>query len=213
MYDLARFNSSDMIDCAIALRNIGQEGESMEEVANRTTSYLYEHLRDRNPAQSACVLVRFFKTHPYIELDKELQKAAMEILGSSPKKPSTRCLTLLATKGDRADWNSRQESQGHKAIPLISKDFVSKVPMISQLIQQFGLEVEDVLEPTPELAKQLNKQVFDVFYIPEVIGSAYIPAQKDFAIPYKLQSVIGFGGMLPSGNIIALLASNLATLN
>jgi hypothetical protein len=77
--------------------------------------------------------------------------------------------------------------------------------MISQLIQQFGLEIENVIEPAPELLADLESHTFNVFYIPEALGSPYIPAQKDFVIPYKIKSVMGFGGMLPSGNLFAIL--------
>ena len=148
MYDLTNFTQNDMYDCAIALRNINLGAKSMEETANRIVRYLYKHFIDRQTGKHACALVRFFKTHPYGELNKELQQVANEVLGSRSPKLSTQCLTLLATAGDEPRWNSRQTSTGHQAIPLVSKDFVDQAPMISQLIKQFGLEVQTVLEPT-----------------------------------------------------------------
>jgi hypothetical protein len=205
MYDLTNFTVDDMYKCAIALRNMNSGCKSMEETANRMISYLYEHLLDGRTGKRACALVRFFKTHPYRELNEELQKSASELLGGRFVNPSTRCLTLLATAGDEPHWNSRYTSTGHKAIPLIDRGFVERVPMISQLIQQFGLDIDTVIEPAPEFLADLESHTFNVFYIPEALGSPYIPAQQDFVIRYQIKSVLGFGGMLPSGNLFAII--------
>jgi hypothetical protein len=48
-------------------------------------------------------------------------------------------------------------------------------------------------------------KAFNVFYVPEALGSPYIPAQKEFVIPYQVQSVLGFGGVLPSGELFAVI--------
>lgn len=177
----------------------------MEEVSNRMVQYLYENLIDQQTGKPACALVRFFKTHSYRDLNQPLQEAACDILGSRSIIPTTKCLTLLATAGDEPHWNSRYSSVGHKAIPLIDRDFIERAPMISQLIKQFGLEVDAILKPDPKLIVDLQRTKFNVFYVPEALGSAHIPTQKDFVIPYRIKSVLGFGGMLPSGNIFAII--------
>ncbi len=205
MYDLTNFSLDDMYKCAIALRNMDSGCKTMEDVANRMVRYLYDHLLDGVTGKRACALVRFFKIHPYGDLNEDLQKAAFKIARHSSLKPSTKCLTLLATAGDEPSWNSRASSNGHKAIPLIDKNFVSQVPMISQLIQQFGLDIETVLEPTPNLLAELESHTFSVFYIPNALDSAYIPSQRDFVIPYQIKSVLGFGGMLSSGELFAII--------
>jgi hypothetical protein len=205
MYDLTNFNQTDLCQCAIALRNMDFGAQSMEELANRMVRYLYDKLLDQQTGNSACAIVRFFKTHPYQALTIELQKAASDMLGDRSALPTTKCLTLLATVGDQPEWNSRQTSVGHKAIPLIDQDFVERAPMISQLIRQFGLEVNTVLEAAPEIMVDLERTTFNVFYIPEALGSQYIPAQKEFVIPHQIRSVLGFGGMLPSGNLFAII--------
>ncbi|MBW4657812.1 MAG: hypothetical protein KME15_04000 [Drouetiella hepatica Uher 2000/2452] len=205
MFDLGNFANKDMNDCAIALRNMDANARSMEEVAERMVRYLYENLIDPQTNESACALVRFFRTYPYRQLNEELQESAREILGGRSIALGTKCLTLLATAGDEPHWNLRRESSGHRAIPLVDKDFIERAPMISQLIQQFGLEITAVLEPDPELLVDLYQTNFNVFYVPDALGSAHIPAQKDFVIPYGIKSVVGFGGMLPSGNLFAII--------
>jgi len=44
-----------------------------------------------------------------------------------------------------------------------------------------------------------------VFHVPVARGSAYIPAQEEFVIPCGVSSVLGFGGLLPSGNLFATI--------
>lgn len=206
MYNLEYFTTEDMYQCAIKLRNLDSRSESMEELANQAVHYLYDNIIDPRTQKSACALVRFFKTHPYSALDANLQQAARDIVGNSSLiMPYTKCLTLLGTVGDHPDWCSRHTSSGHKAIPLVSKAFVEQVPMISQLVQQFGLKLEEFLSPTPEILMDERQKTFNVFHIPEAVNSPYIPAQREFVIPYGVRSVMGFGGMLPSGNILAII--------
>ena len=77
--------------------------------------------------------------------------------------------------------------------------------MISQLVQQFGLDVHAVLDPDREIIVDLEQTSFNVFHIPQAAGSPYITAQDEFVLPYKIESVLGFGGMLPSGNLFAVI--------
>ncbi|MEL6380937.1 MAG: hypothetical protein AAFQ89_00395 [Cyanobacteria bacterium J06626_18] len=177
----------------------------MEETANRIVRYIYENFVELNTDKKACALVRFFKTHPYEELDKNLQGQAQSILGSRFIPARTKCLTLLATAGDEPHWNYRQGSTGHQAIPLIDKNFVDRAPMISQLIQQFGLKISTVIDTNPALITKVPHKAFNVFYIPEALGSPHIPAQEKFVMPYQVKSVLGFGGMLPSKELFSVI--------
>jgi hypothetical protein len=205
MYDLASFSDDEMYDCALVLRNLDKGAKNIEDVASRMVRHLYENLIDRRTGQSACALVRFFMTCPFTELNAELRSAARDIVGGRNVASTTKCLTLMATAGDEPQWNSRKTSTGHKAIPLVDKDFISRAPMISQLIHQFGLDVDMLLEPDPEILVDLEQTTFNVFYIPDAPGSVHIPAQDSFVIPYQIKSVLGFGGMLPSGNLFAII--------
>lgn len=205
MYNLTTFSQEDMYHCAIALRNMDAGSKTMEEMAQRMVRYLYEGLVDQKTGKPACALVRFFKTHPYGELTDELQEAAQAILKDRSISRSTKCLTLMATAGSKSYWNSRRESTGHQAIPLVDQDFVYRAPMILQLIQQFGLEVSSVIDTAPTLIADAGRKTFNVFYVPTALDSPYIPAQQEFVIPYQIQSVLGFGGMLPSGNLFAII--------
>ena len=204
MYDFARFTQSEISECGNALRALGSGAGSMEETANKIVRYLYDNLVDAQ-GRKACALIRFYKTHAYNQLDPSLQEFAQGILGKAPDSPEMKCLTMLATVGENPDWNSRANSNGHKAIPLASAEFVEQIPMIAQLISQFGIEMGSVLNPDPSVIVDLERRSYNAFYIADAVGSPYIPAQDDFVVPYGVKSVVGFGGVLSSGELFAVI--------
>lgn len=205
MHDLTRFSMTDMISCSSALRKLAAGADSMEEVARRIVQYLYDNLGDSESGQRACALVRFYKTHNLGELEESLYRFARSMLNEQAESPTMKCLTLLATAGEKPEWNSRKSSGGHKAIPLPSETMIAQSPMISQLIKQFGLESNLLLQPDPNILVDADQKTFNVFHVPEAEGSKYIPAQEDFVIPCGIKSVLGFGGMLPSGDLFAII--------
>lgn len=205
MYDLQKFTLRDMSKCGLALRNLGNEANSMEEASNHIIQYLYENLIDKKSGEKSCILIRFFKTHSYGELTSELQEYALSLLGNYSPNDSLKCLTLLATAGVLTEWNSRHLSKGHKAIPLANEDAIARIPMISQLIQQLGLNLGTIVQPDPNLLTDLEQRMYNVFHIPDALNSPYIPSQTSFVVPFNVKSVVGFGGLLPSGNMFVIL--------
>ncbi len=205
MYNPADFTLSDMTQCGATLRKLGAGADSMEEVADRIIRYFYREFIDPQTDASAFTLVRFFKTHAFSKLPPDLQAHAQTMLAQKVPSPTTQCLTLLATQGDRVEWQSRQASVGHQAIPLISEQLVAQSPMISQLIAQLGLPIHAVLDPDPTLIIDLEQKTFNVFHVLDAVNSPYVPAQQEFVVPLGVRSVLGFGGMLPSGNLIAII--------
>ena len=53
--------------------------------------------------------------------------------------------------------------------------------------------------------KELAGKRHGVFHVEHAVGSPYIPAQQEFVIPFGIHSVLGFGGMLPSGNLFVVI--------
>jgi hypothetical protein len=205
MFDLQRFALIEMTDLGARLRKLGQGAGSMEEAANRVVRYLYDHLLGETDGQKQCVLVRLFKTHPYGELDEALRKSADEMLGDATASPDMKCLVLVATAGDKPEWNIRTASKGHKAIPLTSEKTLESLPMIAQLVTQLGLSAHDLLRADPALMLEFGHKGFNVFHVPEAQGSPYVPAQTEFVLPCGVQSVLGFGGLLPPADLFAVI--------
>jgi hypothetical protein len=205
MFDLAKFTLKEMTDLGRVLRKLGDGAVTMEEVAHRVVSYLFDHAFDPSTGKRNCVLVRFFKTHSFGTLEPELQQFAKARMPGHEPTPSMKCLTLLASRGERAAWNDRKRSATHQAIPLPSAEMVSQAPMISNLLSQLGVETAVLLDTEAPILVESQPSSFNVFYVPEAMGSPQIPAQQEFAIPFGLKSVLGFGGMLPSGEIFAVI--------
>lgn len=205
MYNFSKFTLSEMTECGATLRKLGVGANSMEAVANKIVRYFHTQFLDPDTGKSALALVRFFKTHSYRDLPVELRQLADQALGYNPTQDELKCLTLLATAGDRPEWNVRTASTGHQVIPLPSERIVAQAPMISQLIKQLGLAISDVVAPDSDLLVDLHERTYNVFHVPEAQGSPYIPAQDEFVRPYQIRSVLGFGGVLPSGNLMAIV--------
>ncbi|HUQ98792.1 MAG TPA: hypothetical protein VM166_05005 [Gemmatimonadaceae bacterium] len=202
-YDFSRFGLAEMTRCGIDLRRSGSGAKSMEEAASRVVRYLYEGLRDAGSDKPACALVRMFVTLPFDDLQSEQQSFAERVLGDRPDG-TMKCLTLLATAGQEPDWNSRHTSKGHQALPLPSPEAVSRSPMIAQLIRQLGIEISALLSESG-LVIDTAQHTFNVFYVGDAVGSPVIPGQKEFVIPYGVRSVLGFGGVMPSGELFATI--------
>ena len=205
MYDLTRFTQSEATECGNALRALGSAASSMETAANNIVQHLYNNVIDSETNEKACALIRFYKTHPYGQLASGLQEFASGIMGGAPESQDMKCLTMMATAGEHADWNSRSTSSGHRAILLASADFVGGIPMIAQLVSQFGIEMGSVISPEPNVIGDLARQTFNTFHIADAVDSPCIPAQDDFVKPYGVKSVLGFGGVLSSGELFVVI--------
>jgi hypothetical protein len=205
MHDLTRFTLRDMTACGATLRKLGASAPDLRTVAERTVRHLYNHLRDGPTGDRACVLVRFFQTRRFDRLDPPLQEFALRHLGGSPPRPGMKCLVLVATAGDLPEWNSPDASAGHRAVPLPSPEIMTQLPMIAQMVKQFGLEGDHLLTPDPSLLLAAEQKTYNVFYVPEARGSPYVPAQEGFVVPHGVRSVLGFGGMWPTGQLFAVI--------
>jgi hypothetical protein len=203
-YDLTKFDLGAMLKCSLSMREAIMGAPTLETSAHRTCRFLYDSLHAPDVPR-ACALVRCYKTHSFGALDPELQVFARGLLGEGAPRPDMKCLTLMATIGQSAAWNSRHLSRGHRAIPLPSPEIIEKAPMISQLIKELGVELEAVLKPSPEVVKELAGKRHGVFHVENALGSPYIPAQQDFVVRYGIQSVLGFGGLLFNGDLFAVI--------
>jgi hypothetical protein len=204
-YDLRNFGLQDMIDVGRRLREPGLRHASMEEAASQVVNLFRDCFRaaDDPAAAPNCALVRCFKTHPYNDLPPDLRRKADELLQGRPPLPGMQCLTLLASRGELPAWNSRQGSVAHQAIPLPTVEMVSQAPMIAQLVLQLGMKIEHVVTPTPQRVRP--QPTFDVFHVESALGSAQVPDQEGFVRRFGVQSVLGFGGLLPAGELFAII--------
>lgn len=186
------------------LRKAGAGANSLEAVANRVVRLLYDQLT-MPPGEPACALARLFVTVPFARLEPALQEFAARLQPDIHERPTMRCLTLIASAGEVAAWNARTTSAGHQALPLASAESVGRSPMINQLIRQLGVEVGTLVTADSGMMLDSAQHTFNVFHVPKAPGSPYIPAQEEFVKPFSVQSVVGFGGLLPPGELFATI--------
>ena len=211
-FDLTNFGLAEMLQCGRGMRSAAAGARTMQGVATAVTGFLREHCVDPATGTRACALVRFYKTHPYASLQSDDRAFALRLLAGAKPTPGLRCLALLATAGDEPAWNDRKRSKGHRAIPLASVQMVESAPMIAALIRQFGLSIDTVISPT-QPSEPLAGKSYNVFHVPEARGSSVIPAQEEFVIPYGVRSALGFGGVLRSGDLFAVMMFTKVTVS
>ncbi|HEX9939223.1 MAG TPA: hypothetical protein VGB15_18920 [Longimicrobium sp.] len=203
-FSLRRFELREMLRCGLDVRRVARDAPSMDQAADAVVRYFHEAFVDPESGERECALVRFYKTHPYGGLSHELRAFARERM-AAPPDDAMKCLVLLATAGSEPAWNSPRLSRGHRAIPLPSVSIVERAPMIAQLIRQMGLDLTSVVAPRPELLQGLEGKTYNVFYVPQALGSEAIPAQDDFVRPHGIKSVLGCGGINFNGELYAVI--------
>lgn len=171
----------------------------MEEMADWLTRRIYETFRKDAESSLQCSLVRVFKTCSYDELTGPLRQ-----LVPDEHMEDSRYLALLASRGEHAGWNSRHTSRGHKVIALESREVVESIPMISNMIRMLGLDVNDVVRPNPDMSVA-GFYPLNVFYVPSALGCPFIPAQEEFVVPYGIESIVGFGGLLTYTDVFVVI--------
>jgi two-component system NtrC family sensor kinase len=211
--DVTDFTVGAMLRSGIALRRAVRDCPTLEAAAGTIVRYLFDHCVDIRTGERSCPLVRFYKTHRYDALEPALQEFVRKQLGGEPPRHDLRCLTLLGTAGEEAGWNSRHQSRAHRAIPLASAESVRAAPMIARLIEDLGLDLDTVVAGGETTVRSTEARTYDVFHVEQALGSPVIPAQEEFVIPYAIRSVVGFGGVLRSSELFAVVLFSRAPIS
>lgn len=205
MFDLSQFRLQDMTACSAALRQLGTGAASIEAAADRITRYLYTNLTTGPEETPACVLVRLFKTHPYNRLGPDLQALVDARLGGTPDNPNMKCLTLLASTGAVPGWNDPTKSTRFRVIPLDGPRALAQLPMFAQLFVQFQIDLPFLDNIGSSLLTDQYATTFNAFHVHDALDSPYVSGQKDFVVPFGVRSVFGCGGLLPTGELFAII--------
>lgn len=200
--DFTSFEVGDVLRLERDLRAIVDDDPAAAPA--RIVRYLYDTLRAGPGGPRAVALARCYRLRAYASLDEDARAFADRLLrGRRP--PNLRCLTLVATAGDQLAWNLPEASRGHRAIPLAADGIASRLPMVAQLLSQFGVALSALVDPDPAVLLVPGKTTYNVFHVEEALGSPYVPAQRDFVIPYGVRSALGFGATLPDGGLFAVV--------
>lgn len=211
--DVTDFTLGAMLRTGIALRRAVRDCQTLESAAGTIVRYFHQHCLDIGSGARTCALARFYSTLRYESLEPALQQHVADTLGQPSPPAAMRCLTLIGTAGDEPAWNSRHRSKAHRAIALPSADIVRSAPMIARLIEDLGMDVETVVSGPEPRTRPTEPRTYDVFHVEQALGSPVIPAQDDFVVPYAIRSVVGFGGVLRSGELFAVVLFSRAPIS
>ena len=195
-----------LLECSMELRTVGAGATSMESAADQVVRFLRSHFVDKQSGRSALPLVRLYLTQRAGQLEPAVLDFATAACTDIRIGPDVVCLTLLATAGEEEAWNDRRRSVGHKAIPLPSIETLQRLPMVSRLFEQLGVDARRIVTGDRDVTPEVERRPYDVFYVSETRDHPSVPAQADFVIPYGIRSAIGFGGVLPDGETFAVVA-------
>ncbi len=170
---------------------------SLEEAAQCYMTILYEELYD------SIVLARLFIMIPFGNLPKENQEFAMNLARSAAIneriEDQTMVLSLLASRGAKPEWNDRRHSKDHKGIPMISSDYIDRIPMMSRLLKQLGAGIDWIDNNDTELVAKSFENISGVFYVRDAQSEVdqqgrKIIAAQDFVTTHSIKTVFGIGG-------------------
>jgi hypothetical protein len=152
---------------------------------------------------SFTALVRMFVTSAVQDLPEAEAAFASTFLSRAGEPatlaPDTPVLTLVGTRGIEPAWGTVAQSREHRAIPLISDDFIDGIPMIARLLGEIGFPR---LSGGPAAWQFVTRDIVDVnglFFVGDARtttderGRHIIPS-VDFVERYGIRTVFGFGG-------------------
>jgi PAS domain S-box-containing protein len=207
VFDLRTFSLEEMYRCSAELRSLGEASKDIDDAAHGVIDYLYEALRKSDTRERECRLIRLFRSVPFWSLSEQDASACRAAYADADV--STSCLSLRATRGLEADWNDPACSREHRVIALPPEP-PYRTPMLKALVEQLGMPVTG--SAMAALGADRPPRLFDVFHVVEAHGSSHVPDQERFVEPYKVQSVLGFGGVVPPAQIFVVLLFSCVTI-
>ena len=200
--DLSSFTLGDMARMAAGMRHLGEAASSVESFANSICRYLYDQFRDEAGGRQT-VLVRFYATLPLADLPDDEQSLAQGLFAGSLGADTT-CITLLATAGDRPSWNDRTASRNSRVIPLTDPQQFAGLPVMTTVMEQLGIDPSVVLSRRNNFDLAVLRERYGIFHVADNgIGPEH--PSHGFYQKHRIQSMIGFGGALPTGGLFGVM--------
>ena len=124
---------------------------------------------------------------------------------------STPVLSLLGSCGIKKAWNDRQNSAGHLAIPLLSRQLVGDIPMIAQLLADVGVDLACLDDSLPIESRRLQGSTNHGFYVANAAEARdsrgrLIIASQPFVAACGIHTVFGMAGSYLDGTMLAAIS-------
>ena len=199
-------------ECVLEIRQQliedAQELRTVQDAAQGWCDLMFERF------EPSLVLVRAYMTVPYGVIPESYQKFARNVATSKgwskPLDIDMPTLCMLGTRGVDADWNDPRDSKGHLALPLIGKDFVQDIPMVTRLLNDMGVGLGWLVDRRTDVLVETLGRIAGLFYVPDArsdrdeLGRHVVPDQK-FVEDNQIRTVFGIGGTYVSGNFLTMI--------
>src|SRR5262249_1861779 len=118
----------------------------------------------------------------------------------------TPCLTMLGSIGTKTEWCRREADKTYEVLALPDPVLVENFPVVAQMIARFDLPGAFSVPYNPDLFLEEPGRNYDVLYIHEPsTESSVLGEQEQFMHDNGIKSVVGFGGLLPTRNLFAII--------
>src|ERR1043166_9837955 len=183
MYDLGKFELSEMTQVATQLRQLGRNARSFEHACQSVSEFFWRNFVTPEDGQPTFALARCYKTHAFGDMPPDVAQCTRGVFPDRTPTATAQCLTLLGTFGDLEEWRSRRASRSHQAIPLLDERTVESLPMVSMLVRSLGIDSNSIIKPDPAMLLEKQRQGFNVFHVEDAVGKPNIPTQEDVDLP------------------------------
>lgn len=181
----------------------------LEEAAQALAATLYHKFPD------SVLLTRTFLTLPFSQLPNNNQEFVRHLTESvepgADLKPDTLVLSLIGSYGEKPQWTDRRLSQGHMGIPLISSNFIDRIPMISRLLKELGLPLGwvNAHDSDSEIVEKLGESL-GLFFVSNASEATdhenrKIISDQEFVDEFGVKTVFGLGGAYLAENIFVTI--------
>ena len=208
---MAKISTVDITQFVPVLSKVKEKSggcKSLEEAAQHVTDVLYGEFSD------SIVLVRMFATVPFGKLPAANSAAVSKLAQTANIAPllksDTLVLSLVGSRGARPAWNDRHQSQGHVGIPLASAAFIDKIPMMSRLLKEVGLDLAWIESRDTNMIVEAMGRASGVFYVRDAKTAVdhqnrKIIAAQDFVEAHQIQTVFGLAGGYATNQVFLTL--------
>jgi hypothetical protein len=199
---------SELGDLRAELKELAGKGASLRESCGVFVDRLFGEFND------ALVLARLYATVPFEYLGEREQSFARRIASQRNLRdelgPGTLVVTLLASRGRKAEWNDPHNSRMRLAVPLLDNDSFQAIPLIGRLLGETKLGVP-WLEKQETLVKlEASGGMSQLIFVDDAStrrssdGRLVVPDQ-DFVTGHGVRTVLVLGGSYLNGSVIVLI--------
>ncbi|HET9620360.1 MAG TPA: ATP-binding protein [Kofleriaceae bacterium] len=191
MIDLAEPVVAPLVALASRVRRVAEgQAWTIDDIASAVVHLVFDEL------SGSLALVRAYRTRRFARLPPDLQAIARGST-SRPVRDDTRCLVLVASRGNEPAWNDVARSVRHRALALPIDPASGPASVVTALVARL-----DQLDRAPAGAIDAAPRVF---YVPDAVGDPRLPMQREFVLRHGVRSVLGCGGPLDPGEHFALV--------